>query len=255
MWHGEFRDPRLVEAYDAQYGWSRDDEFFLAFVNETPTARVADLGCGTGRLTLALAAAGHRVTGLDPARASLDAARTKPGAERVRWLLGTSDALDAGAFDAAVMTAHVAQFLVDDEDWHGTLRDLHRALVPGGRLAFDARDPRARAWEHWNPQESRQRVALPNGASVEVWTEVTRVESEVVNFTHRYLFDDGEELHGTALLRFRSEQAIRDAVRSAGLIVNEVYGGWNREPVGSADGELLVVASKPLTSGATGAIS
>jgi hypothetical protein len=52
MWHGEFRHPRLVEVYDAQFAWSREDDFFLGFVNETQAARVADLGCGTGRLTL-----------------------------------------------------------------------------------------------------------------------------------------------------------------------------------------------------------
>jgi 2-polyprenyl-3-methyl-5-hydroxy-6-metoxy-1,4-benzoquinol methylase len=148
MWHGEFRHPRLVEIYDAQFAWCREDEFFLEFVNETPPARAADVGCGTGRLTLALAAAGHQVTGVDPARASLDAARAKPGAEHVRWTEGTSGALSDAAYDVAMMTAHVAQFLVDDGDRHGTLRDLHRALVPAGGSPSIPRHPLARIWEH-----------------------------------------------------------------------------------------------------------
>jgi ubiquinone/menaquinone biosynthesis C-methylase UbiE len=93
MWHGEFRHPRLVAAYDAQFGWSRGDDFFFGFVNDAPPARVADLGCGTGRFTLALAAAGHKVTGVDPATASLNAASAKPGAEKVRWVAGTSSGL------------------------------------------------------------------------------------------------------------------------------------------------------------------
>jgi hypothetical protein len=46
-------------------------------------------------------------------------------------------------------------------------------------------------------------------------------------------------------MRFRSEQAVRDAVRGAGMEIQEVYGRWNREPVGSADGELLVLARRP----------
>ena len=29
MWHGEFRRPRLVEIYDAQFSWSREDDFFF----------------------------------------------------------------------------------------------------------------------------------------------------------------------------------------------------------------------------------
>ena len=191
MREAEFRHPRLVTVYDAECPWSRDDDFFLAVVNETPCSRVLDLGCGTGRLALGMAAAGHTVTGVDPARASLEAARAKTGAERVTWLEGTSPILPDAAFDVAVMTSHVAQFLVDDDAWAATLADLRRALVPGGRLVFDTRDPRARAWERWNPVASRRRIALPDGSEVVAWTEVTAVGDGAVGFTHHYTFPDG----------------------------------------------------------------
>ena len=58
MRNAEFNDPRLVIVYDAECPWSRDDDFFLSVVNQTPGARVLDLGCGTGRLALGLSAAG-----------------------------------------------------------------------------------------------------------------------------------------------------------------------------------------------------
>ncbi len=245
MWHGEFRHPRLVAVYDAQFGWSREDDFFASFAAETPDARVLDLGCGTGRLALALAAAGHRVTGVDPAGASLLAARAKPGADRVTWVEGTSRVVPTAAFDVALMTSHVAQFLVDDEQWHGTLGDLRRALVPGGRLVFDTRDPRARAWERWNPRDSRKAVTLEDGTVVEVWTDVTAVRGDVVGFAMHHAFRGEEELVSTATMRFRGEEEVRAAVRDAGLEVEHVYGGFTREPVGDGDGELLVVARRP----------
>ena len=242
MRHAEFNDARLTAVYDAMFGWSRDDDFFLSVVGQTPAAQVLDLGCGTGRLALAMAAAGHAVTGVDPAGASLDAARAKPGADRVTWIEGTSPVLPDASFDVAVMTSHVAQFFVTDEEWARALADLHRALVPGGRLTFDARDPRARGWERWNPADSRRDVTLPDGRVVTAVTRVHAVTAGVVDFSISYAFSDGEELVSTASLRFRTEEELRSSLRAAGFTIEQIYGGWNREPVGAPDGEFLVIA-------------
>ncbi|MGC4794978.1 class I SAM-dependent methyltransferase [Micromonospora saelicesensis] len=242
MRHAEFRHHRLVPVYDAECRWGPDDDFFQTVVDETPAARVLDLGCGTGRLTIALAAAGHTVTGVDPADASVAAARAKPGGERVTWLAGTSALLPERAFDVAVLTSHVAQFFVDDAEWARTLADLARALVPGGRLVFDARDPADRRWERWNPVDSHRLVMLPDGGEVRAWTEVTGVRDGVVDFTHHYHFDDGEELLSSASLRFRTEAELRTSLTRAGFIVDRVHGGWHGEPVGHGDGEFVVLA-------------
>jgi SAM-dependent methyltransferase len=244
MRQAEFHDPELVLVYDAAFGWSRDDDFFLAVVGEQPGARVLDLGCGTGRLALGMAAAGHAVTGVDPARASLDAARAKPGADRVTWIEGTSAVLPSAAFDAAVMTSHVAQFVGTDSQWRQTLADLHRALVRGGRLAFDTRDPAARGWERWNPAESRREVRLPDGREVTATTEVDSVRGGVVGYTISYAFTDGQRLSSTAELWFRTEAELRSSLRAAGFAVEQIYGGWNREPAGAGDGEFLVLARR-----------
>ena len=243
MQHAEFLDPRLVAVYDADFRWGRDDDFFLAVLNETPASRVLDLGCGTGRLTLAIAAAGHTVTGVDPAPASLEAARAKPGGGRVTWIEGTSQHAPTASFDTAVMTSHVAQFFVDDDEWASTLADLRRALVPGGRLVFDTRDPNARGWQRWNPTRSRHQVTLPDGKPVDTWTEVTAVVDGTVSSAIHYLFPGGEALLSTATLRFRTEPELRLSLRDAGFDVMQIYGGWNREPVGAADGEFVVLAS------------
>ena len=243
MHNAEFNDARLVAVYDAECSWSRDDDFFLSVVNETPAARVLDLGCGTGRLALGMSAAGHRVTGVDPALASLEAARRKPGAERVTWIEGTSAVLPDRSFDVALMTSHVAQFFVGNADWDAVLFDFSRAIVPGGRLLFDTRDPRARAWERWNPVDSRRTLAMSDGSAVTIWTEVIAIAGTAVTFTHHYVLEDGELL-STSTLRFRSEDEVRSSLERAGFTVENIFGGWNREPVGAADGELLVIARR-----------
>src|SRR5262245_25971831 len=66
---------------------------------------VLDLGCGTGRHAVWLAAAGAAVTGVDFSRAMLAEARRKPGAEAVRFLAHDLDhplPLADGTFDLVV---------------------------------------------------------------------------------------------------------------------------------------------------------
>ena len=159
------------------------------------------------------------------------------------WIEGTSAGLPVDAVDVAVMSSHVAQLFTGDDEWRRTLADLHRSLVPGGRLAFDSRDPRARGWERWNAVDSRREVTLPNGDVVRAWTEVTAVEGPtIVSFTHHYTFPDGHELESDLALRFRSEAEIRTSLLDAGFAVDHLDGGWEGQPVGSSDGELLVIA-------------
>jgi SAM-dependent methyltransferase len=238
-------DEQRAAWYDAENTWAADDDFFFALASSRPRQRILDLGCGTGRLTTALAAAGHQVTGVDPDAGALEAAARKPHGEKVGWLVGTSSVLLRQAvFDVALMTGHVAQSIVGAEDWAATLRDLHRVLVPGGVLAFDSRDPDARAWDRWNPRDSRGETVLPDGTRVEGWYEVTRVADGIVTFDDHGVFPDGAHEVTTASLAFRSEQRLRDDLAMAGFVVEHVYGGWDGEPVGQGVGELVVVARR-----------
>ena len=156
-------------------------------------------------------------------------------------MLGSTEVLAEHAFDVAVMTSHVAQFF-DRDGLARALADLHRALVPGGRLVFDTRDPDDRRWERWNPVESRHVVTLPDGRAVLVWNQVTSVALPEVAFTLHYELADGSELTSDATLAFRPEREVRETLAAAGFTVEHVYGGWERQPVGHEDGELLFVA-------------
>jgi SAM-dependent methyltransferase len=237
----EFNHPRLVEVYDADCVSTRDDDYFAALVNEAQGGRVLDLGCGTGRLTLRLAAAGHAVTGIDPSAAALAAAQSKAGAGCVTWIRGTVEAAPEGSFDVALMTGHVSQFLFGEDEWMSALRALRRALVPRGRLAFHAYDPAARIWERWNARDSRRQVAIRDG-TVEIFTAVTGLGDETVSFSHHYRFPDGETLRSDSTLRFWSEQRIRQSLVDTGFAIERVHYGWRGQTVRPGDGELIFVA-------------
>lgn len=88
-----FEEPRLAEIYDAIDGDRSDLKAYAALVDELGAHVVLDVGCGTGTFACMLAAQGKEVFGIDPATASLEVARRKPDAGRVRWLEGEATGL------------------------------------------------------------------------------------------------------------------------------------------------------------------
>ena len=177
-----FDDPRLAQVYDPLDPDRSDLDVYVAIVDELGARSVLDIGCGTGTFACLLARRGIEVTGVDPAAASLDVARGKPGADAVRWVHGDATTLPALQVDAAFMTANVAQVFLTDEAWAATLRAAHRALRPGGWLVFETRDPARRAWEQWTPALTHTVVDIPGTGPVESWEEVLDVSGDLVTF-------------------------------------------------------------------------
>src|SRR5690348_4182205 len=160
-----FGEPRLAAIYDAVEGERRGDlDHYLAIAEEFGARSLLDVGCGTGILARRAAGQGMEVTGVDPAAGSLDVARGKPGAERVRWLHGDATGLPDLQVDLATMTANVAHVFLTDEDWSATLRGVHAALRPGGHLVFEVRDP-ARRRTYVFAADGRRSRRIPPGAS------------------------------------------------------------------------------------------
>ncbi|MFJ5637731.1 class I SAM-dependent methyltransferase [Streptomyces goshikiensis] len=99
-------------------------------------ADVLDAGCGTGSLSLLLAEAGHRVTGVDLAPHMVERAEAKlAAAGRVgRFLVGDAAAppTGQGRYDA-VLSRHLLWTLPDP---HAGLREWVARLSPGGRLVL-----------------------------------------------------------------------------------------------------------------------
>ncbi len=240
----EFSDPRLAGVYDALGPDRRDTDFYLGLAAELAASSVADIGCGTGLLACELAGRGHTVTGVDPAAAMLAVARRRPGANRVRWIEGGADRLGTQIADLAVMSGHVAQVIADDEDWRATLAATREALRPGGRVAFESRNPDARAWADWTRRDSARTADDPTGGRFEWWYELTEVlaAGALVRSEVHYRFRSGEELVSQNELRFRTRPELAENLAGAGFEVERLYGDWDRRPAGPGTPELIFVA-------------
>lgn len=218
-----FRHPRLAAIYDPLDPDRGDLDAYRLMVDEFDARRVLDIGCGTGVFALLLAGRGVEVVGVDPAQASIDVARTKPGSGRVRWICGDATNLPPLRVDLATMTANVAQEIADPRVWQETLRGVHGALRPGGRLIFETRDPAGRAWEEWTPEKTRRVTAIPGVGSVESWVRVTEVSGPLVTFRWTYRFAaDGQVLTSDSTLRFRERDDVQQDLEAHGYVVDDI---------------------------------
>ena len=223
-----FECPRLAALYDALDPDRSDLDVYRALADELGARRVLDVGCGTGTFALLLADDGFEVTGVDPAKASLDVARAKPGAEAVRWIHGDATALPQLEVDLATMTGNVAQAIVDEQDWDGTLAGVYAALRPGGYLVFETRDPRYEAWTAWTRTASYEVTEIDGVGAVENWADLTAVNLPLVTFRWTFVFPDGDVLISDSTLRFRERDEVEAALAAQGYVVGDVRGAPDR---------------------------
>lgn len=235
-----YTDPRLAALYDAHNPWGPDSDFYLALAGAIPCA-ILDIGCGTGMVAAAFAAQGHDVTALDPAGAMLEIARRRPHGARVNWVHGLVDDI-SGEFDLAVMTGHAFQVLLDDETTRSFLRAVRARLKPGGRLAFETRNPDARIWERWSagPMAGPGQDGQGNLAGTSHVDVVKR--GDLVSFRSLYRLEDGTQVSSRSTLRFASRAVVSTLVAQAGFSRQTWYGDWDRSPVEPASRELILVA-------------
>jgi SAM-dependent methyltransferase len=172
---------QALDALQEAFGLSRDD-------------LVLDLGCGTGQLTLPLAARVRAVLGLDPEPDMLRLARATAAVRDVRnvsWLLGADTdvpalgaVLGTGAVGAAVIGQAVHWMAY--EDLFRTLRPMVR---PGGGIAV-----------------------LANGTPV--WLQDTDWSRALRDCLERYF---GQPLRATCGTGDRDRQEYAQALRDAGF--------------------------------------
>lgn len=218
-----FEDPRLVSIYDSFDGKRVDLDHYLTLAGQLKAKSVLDLGSGTGCFACMLVEQGYDVICVEPAKASLEFAQTKPLARKVRWILGDATTLPVLKVDLVVMTGNVAQVFATDAAWNDTLSGLRKVLDSNGHLVFEVRDPARKAWLEWTKEKTYEKMSIPKVGQVEAWCEVMSVSQQLVSFRWTYVFEsDGAVISSDSTLRFREKEEIVSSLREAGFSVKEI---------------------------------
>jgi SAM-dependent methyltransferase len=228
----------------------RDIAFWTSFA-KARSGRSLELGCGTGRVTLPLARAGARVTGVDFSAAMLARAvaraRRVPSRRRPPFVRGDIRALPfaEGSFARVLAPYGVLQSLTTDADLRAAIRQAARVLARGGWFGIDL-VPDLPAWESYQKQV-RFRGRL-RGADLTLVESVRQDRRRGLTiFDEVFTTGRGRSARThTFSLTFRtvSIRALGATLERADLVVDGVYGDYRGGPWRWDSGTWLVTAKK-----------
>lgn len=237
-----------------------DLDLYLALAGRTG-GPILELGAGTGRLAVPLAAAGHRVTAVDIDPAMLDRARHRAHDEGPavvgRLELVEGDLLDV---ETAAEPAHRLAFiglntlflLADREAQLGAFRAMARQLARGGLAVADVWLPDAEDLARFDGRLILEYVRT-DPETGHVVTKTAAAEHDTTSSTVELttIFEEGP-LGAAPIrwirhdrLRLVSPDELRGFAEAAGLEVELVAGGYDLQPISPGDDRAVIVAVRP----------
>lgn len=258
----------LVNDPDAQaialrQGILHDVPHYARLAGETRDAlgrplRLAELACGTGRLAIPLARAGHRLWAVDVSKvmlAGLDRRlRAEPAevAERLVVLNQNLADLDLPErnLDLIILGFNILMLVADFDSQLALLERVRDHLAPGGRLALDVANPLVMPLVGSNvPEVSYTRINRRTGNLYSKFAMVSTLNDRQVQAAHGW-YD--EVMPGGAVRRspygfewrpiFRYELELM--LRLTGFQVERLDGGFNDEAFEAASTKIVVLARK-----------
>jgi SAM-dependent methyltransferase len=195
-----------------------------------------ELGIGTGRVALPLAARGVEVHGIDASAAMVERLRAKPGGEAVPVTLGDfADLPVAGAYRLVYVVFNTFFSLLTQDEQVRCFAAVADHLAPGGAFVLELFVPDPTV--HPGGQSVRTRHLGLDMARVDL--ALHDPVAQRVDFQNVLLTADGLRLLPGSV-RYAWPAELDLMARLAGLGLRERWGGWRREPYTAATNGLYV---------------
>ncbi|MCU0310590.1 MAG: class I SAM-dependent methyltransferase [Acidimicrobiales bacterium] len=245
----------FADVYDEWYGALFDtDAAVEALAALAGAGPVVELGVGTGRLAVPLAARGLTVIGVDASAAMLERLAAKPGGGRVHPLLADMSDLFGETAPAArdarlgpdavgafrlVFAAYNTFFNLDSEEAQRRCLDqCARLLAPGGGLAIEAFVPA----DGDVPRTSLDVRSVTADGVVLTATEHT-ADTQTITGQHVEITAAGVRLRPWSV-RYLTPAQLDALAGEAGLARAERWGGWDGRPF-DEDSDTHVTVYRP----------
>ncbi len=236
-------DKRIAATYDENAG----DEFDPATIETTVDflaglaggGRALELGIGTGRIAIPLAARGVEIHGIDLSEAMVARLRAKPGGEEIDVTIGDfSTTRVEGSFALAYLVYNAIENLTTQAAQVACFRNVASHLDPGGTFVIEVGVPGLRR--------------LPPGETYQVFHGSDDYwgvdEYDIVNqglISHHVENVDGRYERVSMPFRYVWPSELDLMAQMAGMSLRERWEGWKHEPFTSESRKHVSVWVKP----------
>lgn len=219
---------------------------------------VLELGCGTGRITLAIAEAGYRIVGLDISEKMLQRAVAKRHAlrrearERVHLVQGDMTGFDLGEkFRSIIIPFRPFQHLLDTDEQMNCLECVRKHLAPAGRLIVDffQTDPERMHDPKFHNRSLLIEYDLPDGSHVVLSERVAAYHRAIQRNDVEMIFDvthrdrSEERLVMAWTLRYFFRYEVEHLLARCGFKLEATYGSFDGAALRDASPEMIFVAT------------
>jgi SAM-dependent methyltransferase len=211
----------IARLYDP---WSQSVVEDVAFYVEEAVRSggpVLELGVGTGRIAVPIAAAGIEVVGVDTSAGMLEVARERADLAGVQVDLRQGDMRDPpveGEFALVAIPFRSLLHMETEDDRRAALRAAARLLEPTGRLVFDVFTPGADDIADTHGRWLEREPGIWERAD---WNEETRTLILRVR---------GSDNESEMSLAWLSVPEWKELLREEGFVVHALYGWFDRAP-------------------------
>lgn len=236
-----YADMGLATFYDTAQ--PQRDDFACCRKLAEQASSVLDLGCGTGDLAISLAG-DRRVVAVDPAKAMLDLAEQKHGADGVVWIKGDARSIRLGeTFDLIMLTGHAFQVFLDRSQRLECLRTIAAHLSPDGVFVFDSRNPDFDAPKERTKAQTLTRLRHPQLGEIEKWNVSNYDRSrQILTYSNHYrIVASGEVRSAEDRIAYPPQAELADLIVIAGLHAVRWLGDWTGAPFGPEAREIIPV--------------
>jgi SAM-dependent methyltransferase len=220
---------RIAEVYDQWYTeeFGFDPAPAVALLAALAgTGRALELGIGTGRVAIPLAARGVEVVGIDSSEAMAAKMRSKPGGDRIEVVMGNFADVDVEGGFSLVYVPFTTLFALPSQDEQiRCLTNVESHLDDGGHFVMDAFVPDHRRYDNG----SAARTVSVGVDHVMLDASLHDPVDQRVTSSHVILTSSGVRLYPVSI-RYCWPAELDVMARLAGLVLVERLGGYDRRP-------------------------